>query len=142
MIRHSLNQFLLQLKHKKEPGFDMAIFGRAIQYLNSLDFHKRLRISFCNFICSDFEKILAVLYRGEPDYTSFSSRRGSGDHALIEILFSSKNHSEKSYAQDKISEGCMITWSLWLFWVHDHPIIKTQLTSPPQFWTIWKFKLI
>ena len=46
MIRHSLNSFILQLKQKQEPGFDMSIFGNALQYLNSLDFHKRIRIGF------------------------------------------------------------------------------------------------
>ena len=46
MIRHSLNSFILQLKRKQEPGSDMIIFGNALQYLNSLNFHKRIRIGY------------------------------------------------------------------------------------------------
>ena len=108
MIRHSLNQFLLQLKHKREQGFDMEIFGSAVQYLNSLDFHKRLRISFCNFICSDFEKILAVLYRGERFTVNQVILHFYHEEDQV-IMYSKINrdqlimHSSKSYFRPKIT---------------------------------------
>ena len=44
MIRHSLNYFLAQLAKERPMRFDNEKLGEAIQYLNSLDFHKRLRI--------------------------------------------------------------------------------------------------
>ena len=44
MIRHSLNYFLAQLAKERPMRFDNEILGEAIQYLNSLDFHKKLRI--------------------------------------------------------------------------------------------------
>ena len=50
MIRHSLNYFLLDLKRKKLHRFGMEVLGKAIQYLNSLDFHKRLRVGFQRYI--------------------------------------------------------------------------------------------
>ena len=50
MIRHSLNYFLLDLKRKKLHRFGMEVLGKAIQFLNSLDFHKRLRVGFQRYI--------------------------------------------------------------------------------------------
>ena len=50
MIRHSLNYFLLELKKTKLNEFGMETLGKAIQYLNSSDFHKRLRIGLHRYI--------------------------------------------------------------------------------------------
>ena len=50
MLRHSLNYFLLDLKRTKLNEFGMEVLGEAIQYLNSSDFHKRLRIGFHRYI--------------------------------------------------------------------------------------------
>ena len=44
MIRHSLNYFLAQLAKEQPTRFDNDALVKAIQFLNSLDFHKRLRI--------------------------------------------------------------------------------------------------
>ena len=44
MIRHSLNYFLAQLANQQPPRFENDLLVKAIEYLNSLDFHKRLRI--------------------------------------------------------------------------------------------------
>ena len=43
MIRHSLNHALWKLTKEIPMRFDNEILGEAIQYLNSLHFHKRLR---------------------------------------------------------------------------------------------------
>ena len=43
MIRHSLNYFLAQLAKERPMRFDNEILGQTIQFLNSLDFHKKLR---------------------------------------------------------------------------------------------------
>ena len=57
MIRHSLNYFLAQLAKKQPTRFDNDVLVKAIQYLNSLDFHKRLRIgcqdNFAHKLCSN-----------------------------------------------------------------------------------------
>ena len=49
MLRHSLNHFLGQLAQKQPIRFDNDSLIKAIQYLNSLDFHKRLRTGFLHF---------------------------------------------------------------------------------------------
>ena len=47
MIRHSLNYALWKLTKEVPMRFDNEILGKTIQYLNSLDFHKRLRNGLC-----------------------------------------------------------------------------------------------
>ena len=49
MIRHSLNYFLAQLAKEQPARFEQDVLVEAIQFLNSLDFHKRLRIG-----CQDY----------------------------------------------------------------------------------------
>ena len=48
MLRHSLNNYLFELK--KSMRFDIDTVRKAIQYLNSLHFHKRLRNDYYNFL--------------------------------------------------------------------------------------------
>ena len=43
MIRHSLNYFLAQLAKERPMRIDNEILGETIQFLNSLEFHKKLR---------------------------------------------------------------------------------------------------
>jgi len=45
MIRHSLNFFLRQLAIEKPNRYDKEKIVKAIEFLNHLDFHKRLRNS-------------------------------------------------------------------------------------------------
>ena len=44
MIRHSVNYFLDQLAKERPLRFDRDMLSKAIDSLNSLDFHKRLRL--------------------------------------------------------------------------------------------------
>jgi len=46
MIRHSLNYFLAQLVQEQPMRFDKELVIKAIQCLNSDEFHKRLRTGF------------------------------------------------------------------------------------------------
>ena len=48
MIRHSLNYFVRQLARERPRRFDRGSLCEALQYLNSLGFHKRLRIGSYN----------------------------------------------------------------------------------------------
>ena len=58
MLRHSLNYFLAQLAAEKPMRFSKEILVKAIQYLNSLDFHKRLRIGFYYWFQQKFKHVL------------------------------------------------------------------------------------
>ena len=46
MLRHSLNYFLRQLARERPMRYDNEKIGKALQYLNGDDFHKRLRNRF------------------------------------------------------------------------------------------------
>ena len=49
MLRHSLNYFLGELAKEQPSRFDRDVLIKALQYLNSDDFHKRLRNGFLKF---------------------------------------------------------------------------------------------
>ena len=66
MLRHSLNSFLWKLTRKITSRFDNRKVGEAIQYLNSLDFHKRLRAGFEKYIFEDCFFFFLILSLTHP----------------------------------------------------------------------------
>ena len=44
MMRHSLNYFLRQLAQERPMRYDNDKIGKALQFLNGDEFHRRLRI--------------------------------------------------------------------------------------------------